>query len=374
MKIQEYRNLEKSINGEDFNKSYKNINIIMFLLSIFGHFTSIFLSYFMLSKILTDVMGDNFIAVLLSSVIVLSGIELLKRDIFDKFSFKFLKYKGVGREVLPLMLLSTLIISISFYSSIKGAKEFSSKSEELDITKNVVVKQYKDSLTNVYVLKNTDISNEIKSNKSKLEAKDKEQKELESVQPLTHQQRNRVRDLKEEKKTLREENSKLEASILSSNTELNSLIKSKEEEVTKETDTKKEDNSQNSIMFIIISTLIELVILAGVYFNKYYKFISYSEFKKKIERDPNYQKWTLYESVLMSVYSKDIKVNDKLPSNKNLLDVCKLNDTIVLQKDINDCMKLLLSLGIIKSSGSARYVSKQKDVAIDILKSHFNIE
>ncbi len=36
-----------------------------------------------------------------------------------------------------------------------------------------------------------------------------------------------------------------------------------------------------SLAFVLISTLIELVILAGVYFNEYYKFRSYRESQPK---------------------------------------------------------------------------------------------
>jgi hypothetical protein len=36
-------------------------------------------------------MSDNIIAVFIACIIILSGIELLKRDIFDKFSIQYLK-------------------------------------------------------------------------------------------------------------------------------------------------------------------------------------------------------------------------------------------------------------------------------------------
>jgi len=373
MKIQEYKKLEESINEQDFNKSYKNIDRVMFVLSIFGHLASIFLAYFMLSKILSAAMTDNPIAVFIASIIILSGIELLKRDIFTKFSFQYLKVKNFGKDVMPLFLLSTLIIGISFYSSISGAQEFSSKSVQLEENKKEIIQQYKDSVTNVYNLKITDINNEVKINKDKIDKKDKEQTELESVQPLSAQQRNRVRDLKEEKRLLREENTKLETNITSINTELSENIKAKEEEITKETDSKKDDNSKNSFLFVMISTIIELTILAGVYFNKYYRFRSYTEFRSKIDRDPNYQKWIMYESILDVMYSKDSKLNDKLPSNKNIVEMCKLNDIIVLPRDMNDFMKLMINLNIIKSSGSAKYIAKQRDLAFETLKNHFNI-
>jgi hypothetical protein len=85
MKITEFKKLEESVKEQDFNKSFKNINKVMFFLSIFGHFASIFLAYFLISKILTGAITDNPILVGIASIILLGGLELLKREIFDKF-------------------------------------------------------------------------------------------------------------------------------------------------------------------------------------------------------------------------------------------------------------------------------------------------
>jgi hypothetical protein len=128
------------------------------------------------------------------------------------------------------------------------------------------------------------------------------------------------------------------------------------------------------LAFVLISTLIELIILAGVYFNEYYKFRSYREFRDKIEKDPNYQKWMLYDQILDIVYTEDTKMNQKLPSNKGIIDSCKVSDIIVLPKDITNFLKVMGGLGIIKVSGSSRYINKQRDLAFEILRKHFNIQ
>ena len=145
MKIEEYKKLEQKINNQNFNEGYKTINLVLLVLSWFGHFTSIFLAYFMFSKVLSGAMTDNPVAVFIASLVILSGIELLKRDIFDKFSIQYLKLKSI-QKVLPLFLLSILIIGISFYSSISGAKEFASKEKQLDENKELILTQYSDSL------------------------------------------------------------------------------------------------------------------------------------------------------------------------------------------------------------------------------------
>ncbi len=374
MKINEFKKLEEKINGQNFNKGYKNINVLMLVLSIFGHFASIFLAYFALSKVLGGVIENNPAVVLITSIIMLTGLELLKRDIFDKFSIQYLKAKAFTKDVLPLFILSIVIISTSFYASIHGAKEFSSKEVAIEQSQKVVVNQFADSLTTVYNAKVVEVQTEIKTDKDKLDLKDKEQTDLEAIQPPTRSQRNRIKDLKEERNILRTDITKLEGDVNIIKTELTTKIKEHETEVGAETEDKKKDNSSNSLAFILISTLIELIILAGVYFNEYYKFRSYREFRNSIEKDPNYQKWMLYEQMLSIVYTEDTKMNQKLPANKSIADMCKVNDIIVMPKDITDFLKVMNGLGIIKTSGSTRYVNKQRDLAFEILRKNFNVE
>ena len=374
MKINEFKKLEEKINGQNFNKGYKNINSLMLILSIFGHFASIFLAYFALSKVLGGVIENNDTVVLITSIIMLTGLELLKRDIFDKFSIQYLKAKAFTKDVLPLFILSIVIISTSFYASIHGAKEFSSKEAVLEENQKVVVNQFADSLTTIYNAKVVEVQTEIKADKDKLDLKDKEQTDLEAIQPPTRSQRNRIKDLKEERNILRTDITKLEGDVNIIKTELVTKIKEHETEVGAETEDKKKSNSSNSLAFILISTLIELIILAGVYFNEYYKFRSYREFRNSIEKDPNYQKWMLYEQMLSIVYTEDTKMNQKLPANKSIADMCKVNDIIVMPKDITDFLKVMNGLGIIKTSGSTRYVNKQRDLAFEILRKNFNVE
>ena len=164
MKLSEFKKLEESIKEQDFSKSFANINKVMFFLSIFGHISSIFLAYFLVSKILTGAIIDNPILVSISSIILLSGLELLKREIFDKFSLQQIKYKTVFKsDVLPLMIVSLVIVSISFYSSIKGAQEFSTKSKEIESKVESNVKSFEDSLRTIE-------KTEVSTLKSKIES------------------------------------------------------------------------------------------------------------------------------------------------------------------------------------------------------------
>lgn len=374
MDLHKFKELEQTIKGENFATEYKNINWVMLGLSIFGNLASIFLAYFLLSQILSAAIIDNPILVTISSIILLTGLELLKRDVFQKLSTKVITHNGLHKTVMPLLFVAIVVVSFSFYATISGAKEFSSKSEEIEKVAEIDTKKFSDSLTNVYNLKISEKELEIKQIKSKIDAKDAEQTSLEAVQPLTPAQRGRVRDLRAEKEVLRGDVAKADTSISQLKRELNDVIKDYELKVSSDANKAKDENKSNTLLFVAISSIIEIIILAGVYFNRYYKIRTYREFKQKLDKDPNFQKWILYDSILDLIYNPDTKINDKLPSTKNIAELMKLNGTNMLPRDVTDFVKVLSSLSILRTSGGSKYIGKSKETAKEILKNHFNIK
>jgi len=374
MDLNQFKELEESIKGESFSGEYKSINYVMMGLSVFGNLASIFLAYFLLSRILSAAIVDNPVLVTISSVVLLSGLEMLKRDIFQKLSSKYINHGGVDKSILPLLLISVVVVSFSFYATISGAGEFSSKSEEIEKTAKVTADIFADSLTSVYGIKISEVESEIKQSKDKIDEKDKEQTSLESVQPLTPAQRSRVRDLKDEKSVLRGDIRNADSTISRIKRELESSIAAHKAEVGGDADKEKEKNKSNSFLFVAISSLIEIIILAGVYFNRYFKIRSYRELKSKLDKDPSFQKWMLYDSVLDIVFTPDTKINDKVPSIKVIVDLVKLSGTNMLPRDVSDFLKVLGSLGILRTSGGSKYIGKSKETAKETLRNHFNIK
>jgi len=380
MKFKEFEQLDKKINGENFHESYKVINQVMIVLSYFGHIASIFLAFFMLSKVLLGVM-ENQLIVYASTIIILTSIELLKRSIFHKFSILYLKLKSFTKDVLPLFFLSITIIGISFYSSIKGASEYSSKSDKIEQDYIELNKKYEDSLTKAYQIKINVIEKQKGSKDGALTILYDQQNQLNTLAlsgDLTKDQKKLLKSLPSQIKALENENKPFteskESEIKSIEKERDDKIKKHHLESEKESKKKKEDNSSNSVTFIIFSTLIEISILAGVYFKDYYDVRSYREKKIQIEKDPNFQKWRVYKQILEIIYTEETKVNQKLPSAKSIIDLCKTNDVIILNKDLTNFLKTMSSLGIIKISGSTRYINKTRELAFEILNKHFNIE
>lgn len=362
MKINEYKKLEEELNNNNFHESYKNINKILKFLSYFGHIASIFLAYFMLSQLLSSAI-TNTIAVCIISLILLSGVEIIKRETFDKFSVSYLTENEFNKNVITLLFTSLLAVSLSFYCTISGAEEFSSKEKEIVETGKAQTKTVTDSITNKF---NTDIR-----------LKDKGVKETDSIlnvfqtisltERLSKDQRNAVADFTKKRDILAKEKKELEL-----NRDLE--IKKVEGTAGSDIDAKKAENSKSSFLFVILSTIIELIIITGIFFGKYYKFRSYKEFKTKYEKDPNYLKWEFYDKILKVIYTEDTKTDVKLPSGKVIIGMARVNGILILPKEIVEFMKLLSSLGIIKVSGSSKYINKTRDMAFEALKKNFGIE
>ena len=380
MKIDEFDKLEKKINKQNFHESYKTLKLVMVALSYFGHIASIFLAFFMLSNILLGVM-DNKPVVYAVTVIVLSAIELLKRDIFHKFSILYLKLRAFTKDVLPLFFLSITIIGISFYSSIKGASEYSSKSDKIEKDSEKIIKKTQDSIKGIYDTRINDKVNEIsllEKDVNSLRGQQRQLNDLALTGSLTKEQKRLLSLLpkqiseaeKQNKDVISGKKDELEKLKGDLTDETEKAVKKIKGDVFKQ----KKDNSKNSVAFIIFSTIIEISILAGVYFKDYYDVRSHREKKNELEKDGSYQKWRVYKQILEIIYTEDTKVNQKLPSGKGIIDNCKVNDVIILPKDITNFLKTMTSLGIIKVSGSTRYFAKERSLALEALNKHFNIE
>jgi hypothetical protein len=71
--------------------------------------------------------------------------------------------------------------------------------------------------------------------------------------------------------------------------------------------------------------------------------------------------------MLSVIYNEDSKINQKLPANKSIIENV-YNDVIVLPRDVMDFLKVLNGIGIIKVSGSSRYIIKPRELAFEYLK------
>ncbi len=373
MTLNEFNELENKIGKDEFNKDYKNINMVMFLLSIFGHIASIFLAYFLVSTVISTAI-ENYYVTLVVTIILLIGLESLKREIFDKFSMMYLKIGKFSPKIIPLFISSIFVISLSFYATVSGAEEFSSKEEQIVKKYDDNIESYKIKVDSVFNVDVNTLKEQIDVNKGKILEKDEEQTKIESGEKITSSNRRRINDLKEEKKLLSTENENIYNRInefdLKRKKDINDYELSIKDKMSKDT----EKNSKNILFFVLLSTIIELLIIIGVYFNKYFIFRSYNEEKEKLYKSPNYQNFKLYSQIFDIIYTDDTMINDKLPSSKSVIEMCKINNLIIFKKDVDNMFKLLNNLSIIRSSGPIKYFNREKDMSIEQLKKYFKIK
>ena len=379
MKIQKFKKLEDEVKKKDFESSYGGLNNLMKGLSILGNLGSIFAASFFMMKLMGGLISSGVIVVIVSFILLIS-LELIKRVIFNKFSLEFIrsKYNLVKKEVLILMLFSICIICASFYSSLNGAKEFADRDNQIETVITTNISNYEDSLrVNIYQPKIDDTEQEIVDLKVDIKKKDDELTRLNSVLSdrgwLSSNEKRRIKDLKEEIKYNREQIILKENRTVSIQKELDNKVTKYKNEVESKGNEKKDTNKSSGLIFVAISTIIEFIILIGIFFAKYYSYTSYSDFRKKMDKDPKYQKWVLYSEVMDIIFMNDAVVGDKLPTQKDILEFSKMNDIYLSKHELSEFFKLLGALKIVKSNGPYKTIHKEKEEAEDIISKYFKI-
>ena len=379
MKIHKFKKLENEVKKKDFASGYSGVNILMKGLSFLGNLGSIFAASFFMMKLMGGLISSGIVVAIVSFILLIS-LELIKRTIFDKFSLEFIrsKYNLVKREVVILMFFSIGIICASFYSSLNGAQEFADRNDQIETVIDADINQFEDSLrVNIYQPKIDEIEQEITDMKADTKLKDDEMtlinEKLIERGWLTSSEKGRIKDLKEEKEYNRTQIELKETKVADLNTELETKVTDYKNDVETDGATDKEENKSNSLIFVAISTLIEFLILIGIFFGKYYSYTSYNDFRKKMDKDPRYQKWVLYSEVMEVVYMNDAVIGDKLPTQKDILEFCKMNDIYMSKNELSEFFKLLGALNIVKTSGPYKFIHKEKEEAEDVLSKYFKI-
>lgn len=382
MKINEYKKLKKEIDNQSFSEAYRPINKVLRVLSVIGNFTSIFLASFFISDLISkSVTSISQTWVIWTVTLVLLGsLELIKRFVFDKFSLEFVKKKSIfKKEVIGLAFFSLAIIGMSFYSSLNGAKEFSSKSALIEVEASDDIKEYRDSVRSEFQSEIDEIKDEIRLYKNQIIEKDSEQalinKSLQDRGYLYGSEKLRNNQLSDEKSNIESKIERSEDRLDIVESKRDSSIDKYEADVLESTSSQISENEGNSLIFLTMSTIIEFLILIGIYFNKHYLFRSYTDMRRKINNDPNYHMWSLYSEILSIIYMNGDSSSDnaKLPTLKSIWEFCNIQNLPMSRGDLTDFMKLMEGMKITKTRGSVKFLMKDKSEAEDLLQKHFRI-
>lgn len=391
MRHEDYKKLKNDVKNKNFFNGYRVFSRISYYLSFVGNFFSIFLAYFFINGIISKTIidpGESSPTIVLSiTILILFTVELVKRFVFDKFSMESIKQKFQfkGPEIKILTFFSACLIAASFYLSLNGAKQYADKNNEIENKKDVNIEIYEDSIKNQYSIKITDIDSQIiKLRESNLNY-DKKLKKLDDreseLSVNTWQERQEKMRIQEERKLIRNDKDrnikqidKLDLKIKEIKKERNSEIedyKKKEEELAVE---KIEDNSNNPVRFLIFSTIIEFVILFGIWFINYYKHRSIKEYEELVAKDPKYKMFNQWNELITIIYNNNSKLGDTLPYKTEMMKLLKANSFDFSQKELDDALKVFTHLGILKKKGNKKSIALGEDAAREMIKEHFKIE
>ena len=366
MDINKYNVLREKIKNKDFEGKNKTLDKFLYAFSWIGNAGSIFFAYFLvfpgfLNAISANLIEGNFATYFAAflTIIVLAIFELIKREVLSNSSFDLIKHKyRITKKFVGWLMFSLSLISASFYFSLNGAINFASTSNEKNIVFEENIDNKIDSLTLQYD-----------------QYKQQYQKDNTSLRESNVQLREKITSTPLNYRTVRKElNDLVEANLntIELNNEqinnLNSELKEKILELKNNLNFQKKENKTSDIegilLFLIISTSIELIIILGVFFRQYYDYNTFLINQSKIE--DIIIKRERYTTLLKFIYN-----NGSLSQGEKITGVSKLQELVAKNSKIpssNKFVKIFIDeltiMGILKLEGKRRYIAKSYEDAL----------
>ncbi len=372
MNFNDYKKLKEEVKNKDFFSNYRGLTKILFYASFVANIFSIVFAYFHADKILkqaiTTQSPSTLAIALIICVLILSGLEFFKRYLFDKFSLAFIreKFKFNGTEIKVLALSAMVCISISFYLSLNGARSYAAKTDEIKETTEITVKTYQDSTTTLYdnKISKLDSASEFLS-KKKLDYEEK------SDDATTQRDKKYYREQIKENQALIEKN---DAKIKELKKERNDLLTNHKESTENKANESISSNADNSIRFLIFSTIIEVFIIIGIWFKNYYNHRGVTDFETKIQKDTKYKTFSQYNTLIDIIFSSDTKIGDSIPYMAQLNKIMKMSNADLTGKELEDASKILTHLNILQKKGNKKIIKVDKETAQEKIKDYLKID
>ena len=366
MKLDKYSKLRNKIKNKDFERKNSSIDKWLNIFSYIGNIGSIFFAFFLiypafLKAITANLISGN-IAIYLGgfiTILLLAIFELLKRKVLSNLSFDIIKNKfKINISLISSLIGSLCLIGASFYFSLNGAIKFANTSDEKNLIIEMNIQDKIDSLTIIYenkkqpfIIDNADLRKSNKELRNKI-----------SNTPLNY------RTVRKELQNLIDANMNNikinDKKILAINSEFE-IEKNKLEE-NKEVNKKnnKSEDFDNILLFLMISTSIEFIIILGVYFREFFEYNVYLLNESKLEG--LYKKRNRYLTLLKFIYKKgSINQDEKIIAVSKLKQLIKEKGNIessnrIIDEFFND----MTYLNIFKTSGKRRYAIVNYEEAI----------
>ena len=370
MDLNKYNTLRNKIKNRDFENKYSKLDKFLYWFSWAGNAGSIFFAYFLVFPAFFKAINANLstgdLSIYLAgflSVVVLGVFELVKREVLSNLSFDFVRHKyRITKTFVGWFLFSITLICASFYFSLNGAINFADTSKKENITIEQNIDSEIDSLKLLYTNQKQPF---IDDNKSLRDANVGLRNKINET-PLNFRtvRKELQENIDKNLQTIRMNDDKIDElndELIKITDELkNGLQKTKNENET--------EDSKNIILFLIISSSIELIIILGVYFREYYDYNVYLTNSSELEgiiikRDR-------YNTLLKFLYKEGIvSRGEKIMGVSKLKEIVSEKSKITTpHKFVDDFINDITYMGIIELVGKRRVIKVDYEEALEKVK------
>jgi hypothetical protein len=368
IEFETYLKLKNETLTKSYTERFKWVDRFLYWFAWFGNGVSIFLAFFFMQALFFSSFMDvkDSIFVTIGIVFFLTMFELLKRYVFAMFSIEAIKNKfNIFKSNMVSFILGVVfLVAGSFYLSLNGAKKFVDNRQVFKTQTETTINTRTDSLNNFYFVnyikplmddnkiltdQNTDYSQQASQTTLKtkfLNQIDANNKKIESNKTQIAQYETR-RD-NEVKKVSDTQSTKLSETLAS--------------------------NKSNIIAFIILSTLVELIIMLGIYYDKFYDYKIIEEYEKTIIDTPGFKKWYKFNFLLKLIYSKTKEIGAQIPSTNGIIELSDVGGSKIDKSTLDKFIKIIYYLEIVKLEGNRRVLNMSEEDGLKKLRDYFEIK
>lgn len=387
MNFEVFKKLKNEIKDKNFYNNYKGFSSLSYFISYIGNAFSILFAYFYVNNIISSTVltptPTVSLLIVIASITILLMLELIKRFIFDKFSQSFIfdKLKFQNNETIILGIVSVMLIATSFYLSLNGAHKFADRKDDIKMNADNEINIYSDSLNKKYDVKINEFENQNKTLFLTNQGYEERISNLSKQYNDGTLSGSDLRRVKQEMNDVRKDKDVNNVLVEKNDSRIKELKTEKELELKKFGDKKLEyanktvdKTSSNPMIFFIFSTVIELLILFGIWFINYFKIRSVGDYERLITKDPKYKMFNIFNEFINIIYKTDTKIGDLLPFKNELIKILKANSLDLNNKELDDILRILTHNGVLKAKGNKKSIGMIKEDAIEIIKNHLKVE
>jgi len=370
MDLKKYDELRKKIHTKDFEGKNKGLNNWLYKLSFLGNVGSIFFAYFLVSPALKNAISSNLMSgqwgmvlAIAITILILVSFESIKRLLIKNLSFDLVKnkFKILKASILGWFVFSAAIVCLSFYLSLSGARNFASTSVIKNIVVNNTTQVQVDSLNVVYGDRIAIYDND----NSELRSVNTELRQKLADTPLNYPTTRRGYQDNIDKNTEVITNNQEQIDEL--NAELQLVVAELKQDSGEQQSQNKDDDFKNILLFILISTSIEVLIIVGVYFREFYEYNLYTSNQERLEGV--YQKRDRYRALLTYIYKEGkVNANERVMAGAKIIELVEENTRIQNPKKfVENFLHDMETLGIFVTQGKRRLTNASFHEALSIV-------